>query len=203
MTTAPGGVLLAVAMYTVTTLIAWYREYAADLRTAREAQRELLAQRPLRPRLDDLEAEICYLTVRALRPRRVLESAAGHGWATTWLLRALRDNDVGELHSTDPRDHARSLVPDDLSRTRWHFERSPATFHGPAFVFDPGAVASRHGLPPEALTVDPDLRDHLLSVKRRLHISAPVHRGRPARLRFFAPSVFGPSAEVHADRSRE
>jgi hypothetical protein len=186
------------AMFTVTTLIAWYRQYAADLRVAREAQRELLAQRPLRPRVDDLEAEILYLTVRALRPGRVLESGAGRGWSTTWLLRALRDNDFGELYSTDARDAAPTLVPDELSRTRWHFRRSPAAPAAPSFVVDPGAVAARRGLPPDALTIDPDLRDHLLSVKRRLHISAPVHRGRPARLRFFAPS-----GVLCADRSRE
>src|SRR4051812_36088788 len=91
-TTRPGRVLLAAGMYTVSTLIAWYREFAPDLRVAREEQRELLAQRPLRPRLDDLEAEIAYLTVRALRPRAVLELGGDRGWSTTWLLRALRDS---------------------------------------------------------------------------------------------------------------
>jgi hypothetical protein len=43
-------------MYTVDTLIDWYRQHAAGLRVAREAQRELLVQRPVRPKLDDLEA---------------------------------------------------------------------------------------------------------------------------------------------------
>jgi hypothetical protein len=179
-------------MYTVSTLIAWYREFAPDLRVAREEQRELLAQRPLRPRLDDLEAEIAYLTVRALRPRAVLELGGDRGWSTTWLLRALRDSDFGELYSPHADDRAVSLVPPELARTRWHVTTVAdpdfvLTFDGYPGPLRPGLpVAARRGLPASALVIDPDLRDHLLSVKRRLRISAPVHRGRPSGLRFFA-----------------
>ncbi|MFI5910744.1 class I SAM-dependent methyltransferase [Dactylosporangium sp. NPDC051541] len=108
-------------MFSVDTIISWYREHAADLRTAREEQRELLAQTPMRPKLDDLEAEIVYLAVRALRPHTVLEVGTFHGWSTSWLLRALRDNGDGILYSYDRIPHARYTLPDDLTKTRWRF----------------------------------------------------------------------------------
>jgi predicted O-methyltransferase YrrM len=108
------------------TLVSWYRTYADDLRAARDTQRELLAQRPMRPRLDDVEAEISYLTVRALRPRTVLEIGSARGWSTTWLLRALRDNGTGTLHTFDLTGDAARAVPPDLAAGRWRFTRGDA-----------------------------------------------------------------------------
>ncbi|WP_433047305.1 class I SAM-dependent methyltransferase [Dactylosporangium sp. CS-033363] len=224
-------------MYSVDTIIQWYREHAADLRAAREQQRELLAQRDMHPKLDDIEAEIAYLTVRALRPHTVIEIGSYHGWSTSWLLRALRDNGDGVLHTFDRVDHARRTLPEELTRTRWRFVHGDVraaelpddpgfvlvdALHTAgfarwytAFVLDrlkPGVAvavhdiyhgrrpwpnsegsvllgwlrerriahltASRHG--------DPDLHDHLAGVKRRLHLSAPVHSGRHDPMAFFS-----------------
>jgi predicted O-methyltransferase YrrM len=224
-------------MYTVDTIIDWYREHAADLRAARDEQRELRIARPLRPKLDDIEAEISYLTVRALRPHTVVEIGSYHGWSTSWLLRALRDNGEGVLHTYDRVDHATRSLPDELTRTRWHFVHGDvrdAELPGdPGFVFvdalhtagfarwytaeildrlRPGVAvavhdiyhgrrpwpnsegsvllgwlrsrgrghltASRHG--------DPDLRDHLTGVKRRLRMAAPVHDGTHDPMAFFS-----------------
>jgi predicted O-methyltransferase YrrM len=102
---------------------ALYQRYAADLAAARLAQRELLAPGgpELRPKLDDIEAELTYLLVRHHRPRVVTEIGTFHGWSTTWLLRALRDNGAGELHSYDIVDHARRSVPAALAEGRWTF----------------------------------------------------------------------------------
>ncbi|MEV6929919.1 class I SAM-dependent methyltransferase [Dactylosporangium sp. NPDC051485] len=223
-------------MYTVETLIDWYRGHAADLRAAREEQRELLAQRPMRPKLDDIEAEIAYLTVRALRPRVVVEIGTYHGWSTSWLLRALRDNGDGVLHSYDRIGAAAGNLPDELTRTRWRFTRGdvraadlPAdpgfvlldarhtagfarwytagllerlrpgvavavhdVFHGRRpWPGSEGAVLLRwlRGKGLAYLTAsrrgDPDLHDHLLSVKRRLRMSAPVHRHSCDPMLFF------------------
>ncbi|WP_238015650.1 class I SAM-dependent methyltransferase [Dactylosporangium sp. AC04546] len=126
-------------MFLVDEIIQWYREHAADLRRARDDQRELRARRDLRPRLDDLEAEIAYLTVRALRPAVVVELGASHGWSTTWLLRALRDNGAGELHSFDRGSHAPRVVPAELSAGRWHFAagdvRAAVVPDAPGFLF--------------------------------------------------------------------
>ena len=115
-------------MLPLDTLISWYRTYADDLRAARDEQRELLAQRAMRPRLDDVEAEISYLTIRALRPRTVLEIGSARGWSTTWLLRALHDNGAagdraGVLHTFDLTDDAVRTVPPALSAGRWRFTR--------------------------------------------------------------------------------
>jgi predicted O-methyltransferase YrrM len=102
---------------------ALYRKYAGDLAAARQAQRALLApgRPPLRPKLDDIEAELTYLLVRHHRPRVVAEIGTFHGWSTTWLLRALRDNGAGELRSYDLVDHARRSVPAELADGRWTF----------------------------------------------------------------------------------
>jgi predicted O-methyltransferase YrrM len=107
----------------VDTVVALYRRYAEPLRLAREAQRELLATDPraLRPKLDDVEAEITYLLLRELRPAAVVEIGTFHGWSTTWQLRALRDNGTGHLYSFDLVDHAVRSVPAELSGGRWTF----------------------------------------------------------------------------------
>jgi predicted O-methyltransferase YrrM len=224
-------------MYTVDTLIDWYREYVPELRVAREEQRELLAQRPMHPKLDDIEAELCYLTIRALRPHTVIEIGSYHGWSTSWLLRALRDNGSGALHTYDRVDHATRTLPDDLTRTRWHFVHGdvrradlpddagfilidarhtaafahwytatildalkPGTavavhdvFHGRhPWPNSEGAVLLRwltaHALPhlTPSTNANPDLHDHLLGVKRRLHISSQVHTGTHNPMAFFA-----------------
>jgi predicted O-methyltransferase YrrM len=75
------------------------------------------------PRFDDIEAEVTYLLVRALRPAVVLEVAPYYGWSTTWLLQALRDNGSGRLHSYDLVDYSRWTVPPDLAGGggRWLF----------------------------------------------------------------------------------
>ncbi|WP_432991361.1 class I SAM-dependent methyltransferase [Dactylosporangium sp. CA-233914] len=223
-------------MYSVDTLIGWYREHAASLRAAREEQRELLAGRAMRPKLDDIEAEISYLTVRALRPHTVVEIGSFRGWSTSWLLRALRDNGAGVLHTYDRVDHAVRTVPDELTGARWTF--TPGDVRDAELPDDPGFLlvdaahtagfarwytanvldrlkpgvavavhdvyhgrrpwpnsegavllrwlrergiahltASRHG--------DPDLHDHLLGVKRRLRMAAPVHTGTHDPMAFF------------------
>jgi predicted O-methyltransferase YrrM len=126
-------------MLPLDTLISWYRTYADDLRAARDEQRELLAQRPMRPRIDDVEAEISYLTIRALRPRTVLEIGSARGWSTTWLLRALRDSDDGGvLHTFDLTDDATRTVPPALAAGRWRFTRGDVR-RGP-LPEDPGFV---------------------------------------------------------------
>ncbi|MEU8661351.1 class I SAM-dependent methyltransferase [Actinoplanes philippinensis] len=100
-----------------------YRKYADDLAAARDGQRALLKPGGprLRPKLDDIEAELTYLLVRHHRPRTVAEIGTFHGWSTTWLLRALRDNGEGELRSYDIVDHARRSVPAALADGRWTF----------------------------------------------------------------------------------
>lgn len=101
-----------------------YAEHRDDLDRVRRAQRALLAgDRSLRAQLDDVEAETTYLLLRAVRPAAVVEIGAFHGWSTTWILHALRDNGGGRLHSFDLVDHAVRHVPAELAAGRWTFTR--------------------------------------------------------------------------------
>jgi predicted O-methyltransferase YrrM len=115
--------LHTVPLFDVQTLVRLYRTYADDLRAAREAQRELLVERTLKPKLDDIEAELTYLALRETRPAAVVEIGSFHGWSTTWILRALRDNGSGHLHTFDLVDHATRSVPAELAGERWTFVR--------------------------------------------------------------------------------
>lgn len=100
-----------------------YRTYRDDLRAVIEQQRafrEALAGR-MTPQLDDLEAELTYLLLRHHRPAVVMELGTFHGWSTTWLLSALRDNGSGRLHSFDRIDNVARNVPGELAADRWTF----------------------------------------------------------------------------------
>ena len=98
-----------------------YRRYQTDLQAVRRQQywflrkhcntvtRRLfkmgLKQRVLIPMLDDLEAEVTYLLLRARNPKVVVEMSPNTGWSTTWILSALRDNGAnGQLWSYDLHD---------------------------------------------------------------------------------------------------
>lgn len=102
---------------------ALYREYAGDLAVVGKQQRayaESMGSR-MTPQLDDLEAEITYLLLRATRPEVVMELGTFHGWSTSWILSALRDNGAGRLHSFDRIDNVVRNVPEELADGRWTF----------------------------------------------------------------------------------
>jgi predicted O-methyltransferase YrrM len=101
---------------------ALYRTHADDLGAVVEQQRRFRAATPsMTPQLDDLEAEITYLLLRDTAPAHVMELGTFHGWSTTWILSALRDNGSGHLHSFDRIDDVRNTVPADLADGRWTF----------------------------------------------------------------------------------
>lgn len=93
-----------------------YRRYADDLRSVVDELRGF----PAEQQLDDVEAELTYLLLRHRRPDTVMELGTFHGWSTNWLLRALRDNRHGHLHSFDQVDHVLQNVPAGLT-DRWTF----------------------------------------------------------------------------------
>ncbi|WP_231644713.1 class I SAM-dependent methyltransferase [Sciscionella sediminilitoris] len=104
-----------------------YPEYAEDLHRVRAEQREFLAAngKGFTAQLDDIEAEITYLLLRARRPELVVELGTLHGWSTTWILRALRDNGTGMLRSHDIAERVRETVPAEL-RGNWEFRPGDA-----------------------------------------------------------------------------
>lgn len=75
----------------------------------------------LDPQSDDIDCEIAYLLIRALRPQTAVEISPCGGWSTTWLLSALRDAGKGRLYSFDLIDDSLRTVPPELSRGRWVF----------------------------------------------------------------------------------
>jgi predicted O-methyltransferase YrrM len=100
-----------------------YREFAGELAAVGKAQREYAEslKATMTPQLDDLEAEITYLLLRATKPASVMELGTFHGWSTTWILSALRDNGSGHLHSFDIIDNVVRNVPEALAEGRWTF----------------------------------------------------------------------------------
>ncbi len=81
----------------------------------------------LKPQLDDIEAEITYLRLREAKPETVVEISPCGGWSTTWILRALKDNGKGQLHSFDLIDLSTKNVPKELSEGRWSFHMGDVT----------------------------------------------------------------------------
>jgi predicted O-methyltransferase YrrM len=108
-----------------------YRKYTSDLAAVIAQQRAFHAANRARmtPQLDDLEAEITYLYLRELRPATVMELGTFHGWSTTWLLSALRDNGTGHLYSYDKIDNVVRTVPAELSADRWTFVQGDVKAH--------------------------------------------------------------------------
>src|SRR5262245_1993193 len=102
-----------------------YKEFAGELAAVGKAQREYAdsMKASMTPQLDDLEAEITYLLLRATRPAAVVELGTFHGWSTMWILSALRDNGCGHLHSFDLIDNVVRNVPAELADDRWTFVR--------------------------------------------------------------------------------
>ena len=126
-----------------------YRTYAEDLRAVIGQQRAFLAAHRGRvtPQLDDVEAELTYLALRAVKPAAVMELGTFHGWSTTWLLSALRDNGHGHLHSFDRIDNVLHTVPADLAADRWTFVHGDVAQHLDAVPADLGYlfVDADHG----------------------------------------------------------
>jgi predicted O-methyltransferase YrrM len=110
---------------TVAGLADLYTKYAAELRVAREEQRSFRRSRSaeFRAQLDDVEAEITYLLVREHAPSDMVEIGTFHGWSTSWILRALRDNGAGRLWSYDIVDNVERNIPAELAADRWTFTR--------------------------------------------------------------------------------
>lgn len=127
---------------------ALYRAHAEDLRAVIEQQRAFLRERPrVVPQLDDVEAELTYLLLRDHRPDSVVELGTFHGWSSTWMLSALRDNGHGHLHSFDKVDHLLGTVPAALADGRWTFVHGDVTAHLDAVPRDLGYlfVDAGHG----------------------------------------------------------
>ncbi|MGZ4882151.1 MAG: class I SAM-dependent methyltransferase [Halobacteriota archaeon] len=75
----------------------------------------------LDPHIDDIEAEITYLLIRAFRPKTLVEVSPLGGWSTSWILNAVKDNNWGTLYSYDLVDDSSLTLPQDLVNSNWIF----------------------------------------------------------------------------------
>jgi hypothetical protein len=89
---------------------------------------------------------ICYLAVRSIRPRLVMETGVAYGVTSAYILQALEDNGLGRLVSIDlpplgprARRWIGSLVPDHL-RHRWDLNIGPSQKLLPELVQRAGKV---------------------------------------------------------------
>ncbi len=138
--------VLAQSGITTERVLRLYDAFAADLVAVRARQMELLRRKntyPIRllrkwgllratlnPQLDRIEAEVTYLLIRETRPRKVVEFSPCGGWSSSWILNALIDNgDGGQLWSFDLTDQATKVLPESLTRGRWHFIQGDVKEH--------------------------------------------------------------------------
>ncbi|KAK3242696.1 hypothetical protein CYMTET_47622 [Cymbomonas tetramitiformis] len=102
------------------TLAILYATYAADLMALRSKMKSWADQAKLHAGIGDLEAEVLYLRIRALKPKNVAELGFGQGLCTMYLLHALQDNGSGELTTFDIVDeHNRAKDIDPSLKKRW------------------------------------------------------------------------------------
>lgn len=95
-----------------------YAQFGQDLVEARSFIEVTCAEPEMRRQFDDLEAEALYLLLRATKPEKVVEISPCDGWSTTWILKALADNQTGSLESFDIHDKSKRFVPQQLA-DRW------------------------------------------------------------------------------------
>eukprot|EP00941_MAST-03F_sp_MAST-3F-sp1_P001362 g1362.t1 len=61
--------------------------------------------------LTDVEAEVTYLRLRHLKPKKILEVSPYRGWSTFWILSALRDNILNDKMNNNNNNEAEIIVP--------------------------------------------------------------------------------------------
>ncbi|GAB3998442.1 hypothetical protein GCM10029992_24240 [Glycomyces albus] len=111
---------LSAAIDAIAVHVERYETHGEPLRRARAEQAALLRAAPaLRPRLDDVEAELTYLRIRSEQPSHVVQVGCRDGWSTAWILRALRDNGHGTLHSFNRSKLSGDVIGPDLADDRW------------------------------------------------------------------------------------
>lgn len=96
-----------------------YATFGPDLVAARQLITDTCQEPTMRKQFDDLEAEALYLLIRSSNPETLVEISPCDGWSTTWILKALQDNQRGKLNSFDIHSRATQFVPSSL-QDRWN-----------------------------------------------------------------------------------
>ena len=183
-----------------------YKKYAGDLQRVRATAKVWLnniLQLGCTGQYDDIEAEIQYIRLRELQPKRTLEMSCRCGWSTFWLLSALHDNYHYTTHSgteAAPELWSYDIVPDVLSlpmpenlKQFWKFTVGDAretlmkiNVDGEPPQFDYLFIDSDH-----SQTFARDYTDYLLESQKGQFLSGSIHDVYPHR----GTGEWGPSPE--------
>ena len=93
----------------IATLERLYAQYGGEIREVREEMTAWCAVTQS-CKFCDLEIEMLYMLVREWRPASMFEMAPDHGYSTRWILRAMRRNHFGTLHSFDIKNDSLPFV---------------------------------------------------------------------------------------------
>lgn len=91
-----------------------YLKYRNDILKLRQVIRAWSSKSSVSQGVGDVEAEILYMRIRELRPKHVAEFGFGQGLTTMYILQALKDNEIGALHTFElsPRwDRVKMIIP--------------------------------------------------------------------------------------------
>ncbi|KAL7573667.1 hypothetical protein ACA910_008354 [Epithemia clementina (nom. ined.)] len=99
---------------------ALYEKYGHEIAAYRPTMREW-CEKTKSCKFCDLEVEMLYLLIRETKPRRVFEMAPNRGYSTHWILKALYENKIGELHSFDLHDSCVEHMQAPDHEKRWKF----------------------------------------------------------------------------------
>lgn len=97
----------------------------------RQRLREIRKRDPFNPRwaADSILARCCYLVCRLLKPEVVLETGVAYGVSSAFILRALKENEHGVLHSVDlpplrrKAENYWGIMVDEELESRWYPHR--------------------------------------------------------------------------------
>jgi predicted O-methyltransferase YrrM len=96
--------------------------------------------------VDSILAHCCYLVCRLLKPEIVLETGVAYGVSSAFILRALKENGRGVLHSVDLPPLRRKtgkfwgIMVDEELESRWYPHRGPSKLVLPHLVEEIGML---------------------------------------------------------------
>jgi hypothetical protein len=85
------------------------------------------------------EAMSCYLVVRLMKPKVVIETGVSAGRSSAFILQALEDNNHGYLYSIDPNPNSGYAIPNSL-RKRWVFVSKKSSEILPSLLKELGEI---------------------------------------------------------------
>ena len=114
----------------------------------RQRLKEIRNRDPFNPRwaVDSILAHCCYLVCRLLKPEIVVETGVAYGVSSAFILRALKENGRGVLHSVDLPPLRRKtgmfwgIMVDEELESRWYPHHGPSKLVLPQLLEEIGML---------------------------------------------------------------